>query len=156
MRRADRQVFGEDMNAILLGAKVLRLAMVDDKKPYIVPMNFGAELVDGQFIIYVHAAREGRKIDVLRKNPAVCFEVDGAHALIVGDAACEYGFAYESVIGEGVAEFVEGEAEKIRGLRAIMRHQAGVDVPTFGAAALNAAFVIKISVRTMTGKRCGA
>ena len=48
-----------------------RLACHADGTTYIVPINY---VYDGTYI-YSHSA-EGKKIDMMRKNPEVCFEVD--------------------------------------------------------------------------------
>ena len=67
--------------------------MVDGRRPYVVPMNFGFDLWDGVLELYCHSALEGRKIEILRRNPEVCFEMDCGHKLVEAKAACSYGFA---------------------------------------------------------------
>ena len=77
MRRKDREV--TDLGAIerIIGdCKVLRLGMVDGRRPYVVPLNFGFDLRGGVLELYCHSAPEGRKVEVLRRNPEVCFEMD--------------------------------------------------------------------------------
>ena len=99
MRRKDREV--TDLGAIgrIIGdCKVLRLGMVDGRRPYVVPMNFGFDLRGGVLELYGHSAPEGRKVEILRRNPEVCFEMDCGHKLVEATAACGYGFAYSSVI----------------------------------------------------------
>lgn len=56
----------------VLASQVLgRLACTDGKQPYIVPLTYAynGEYIYGQ-------SRQGMKLDILRKNPNVCFEVD--------------------------------------------------------------------------------
>ena len=66
MRRKEREIKDKkDIERILKDSRVLRLAMVDKDKPYLVPMNFGYR--DGA--LYLHSALEGRKIDLLKKIP---------------------------------------------------------------------------------------
>ncbi|MCC8022982.1 MAG: hypothetical protein LIO46_04280, partial [Clostridiales bacterium] len=90
----------------------------------------------------------------LRKTPRGRADADGAHSLLEGETPCEYSFAYESLIGEGVAEFLEADADKVRGLEAIMRHQADHKVaPEYPPAALRAVAVGRIAVSNWTGKR---
>jgi len=43
--------------------------MIEGKIPYIVPMNFGYEMADGALSLYFHCANEGRKINIIKKNP---------------------------------------------------------------------------------------
>ena len=45
-------------------------------------MNFAYSYEDGQLIIYLHSAKEGKKLDLLRKDDHVCFEMDYDHEMI--------------------------------------------------------------------------
>jgi len=96
------------------------MAMCEDGQPYAVPLNFG---YDGRFI-YFHAAPEGRKIDIIKKNNRVCFEFDILHDIVTGQQACDWGAKYESVIGSGTAEIVDDLKAKKEALEWIM-HQYG-------------------------------
>ena len=55
----------------LLSQAVGRLACTDGKRPYIVPVTY---VYDGKDII--GQAKEGLKLNMMRANPNVCFEVD--------------------------------------------------------------------------------
>jgi len=140
------------MNEILRNAKVARLAMADGDAPYIVPMNFGVEFAEFP-TLYFHCAKEGRKLDILAKNPRVCVCVDGGHRLIEDKEACKFSFAYESVIGDGVAEIVSDRERKVHALDLIMRHQAGIAGFAFSPESVDAVCVIEVRVTGMTGKR---
>jgi nitroimidazol reductase NimA-like FMN-containing flavoprotein (pyridoxamine 5'-phosphate oxidase superfamily) len=155
MRRADREVTRlEEKLAIIEQCKVCRLAMCDGDQPYVIPLNFGYEYRDNVLTLYFHGAHEGRKIDILKKNNAVCFEMDGEHELTVGEKASEYGFNFASIIGFGTLEFIEDKNEKIRGLNFLMKHQTGEDREFFFEdAALNATMVCKVRAEEFTGKR---
>jgi len=99
MRKAEREIKDQrELEDVIRRAEVCRLAMIDDGVPYIVPMNFGYR--DGTF--YFHCAREGRKLDILRKHPRVCFELEADVRLAKGGAPCKWSTSYESVIGWGV------------------------------------------------------
>ena len=82
MRRSDREItdLGEILS-IINDCKVIHLAMVDDGEPYLLPLNFGYACEGGAFSFFCHSAREGRKLDILRKNPTVAFEMDCRGAL---------------------------------------------------------------------------
>jgi nitroimidazol reductase NimA-like FMN-containing flavoprotein (pyridoxamine 5'-phosphate oxidase superfamily) len=155
MRRADREITAAADKLEIIGrSKVCRLGMADGDEPYIVPLNFGYEYAEGILFLYFHSAREGRKTAVLRKNRRVCFEMDGEHRLVEGDAACEYGFSYESVIGVGLAEPVEDRKEKIRVLNLLMKHQTGEDRDfSYQEAQLDRVAVYRLRVESFTGKR---
>jgi nitroimidazol reductase NimA-like FMN-containing flavoprotein (pyridoxamine 5'-phosphate oxidase superfamily) len=156
MRRKDREIRDlRELLEVIGGSRVCRLGMADGENPYVVPLNFGYEYRDGVLWFYFHGAGEGRKIDILKKNNAVCVEVDGGHALVEGeDIACAYGFAFESVIAQGRAEFIEGPAEKIRALNILMRHQTGTDREfNYDQGALGGVCVFQVRVSGFTGKR---
>ena len=59
------------INSILTSQALGRLACVDGKEPYIVPVTYA---YDGNYIY--GQSNEGLKLKILRKNPNVCFEVD--------------------------------------------------------------------------------
>src|SRR5665647_3806679 len=89
----------QKIEEILSKAKFLRLALSDADIPHITPMAFGYK--DNS--IYLHSSQKGEKIDILKKNPKVCFEVDIDADIIVTDDICKYDVCYRSVIGYGQA-----------------------------------------------------
>ncbi len=152
MRRMDRAMpHMEDMLAVISKCKVLRLAIHDDPYPYLVPLNFGYAVEGNNLTFYFHSAKRGRKIDLLLRDPRVCFELDCAHALKEGEIACKYGFYYESVIGTGNVRFLETHEEKAGALTAIMRHQAGRDF-SFGERETAGIHVMALTVEEAMGK----
>ncbi|MDR1832517.1 MAG: pyridoxamine 5'-phosphate oxidase family protein [Fusobacteriaceae bacterium] len=155
MRRSDRAVTEiADLLAILDQCKVCRLAMTDGEAPYLVPLNYGYTWSEGLLTLYFHSARAGRKIDILKKTGVACFEVDCEHGLVEGDAACDYGFTFASVIGVGDVVFLEEKADKIYALNQLMRCQTGVDREyTYHDAHLANTAVYKLVVRDFSGKR---
>jgi nitroimidazol reductase NimA-like FMN-containing flavoprotein (pyridoxamine 5'-phosphate oxidase superfamily) len=162
MRRADREVTNIDEKLeIIARCKVCRLGMIDETagalEPYIVPLNFGYEYAGGVLYLYFHGAGEGRKVSVLKNNAAsrpVCFEMDGAHQLVQGPQDCNYSYKYESVIGTGVVEFLDGREGKIRGLKLLMRHQTGEDRDfTFDDTTLGRTTVFRLRAGEWSAKR---
>ena len=149
MRKADREIKDPgELEDIIRRAEVCRLAMVDDGEPYIVPLNFGYR--DGS--LYFHCAREGRKLDILRKNPKVCFELETDVHLVKGEKACQWSTSFESVIGWGTATFVLDEKEVKEGLEILMSHYT--DGPyDFDPRSLSLTALITVKVERMTGKR---
>ena len=74
MRRADREVTDVDgMIDIIDHCKVCHIALMDGEWPYIVAMNFAYRYENDQLVIYLHSAKEGKKLDLLRKDDHVCF-----------------------------------------------------------------------------------
>ncbi len=150
MRRKDRELTNKaDIEAVLKKAFVCHLGLADGDQPYVVPMNYGYE--DGH--IYLHGAAEGRKIDVIRKNNKVCFEMETFQSEIVkgGDQPCDWGTAFRSVIGFGTAKLLENSEEKIRALNIIVKAHDDRDF-TFPEAMLKMTAVIDITISEMTGK----
>ena len=153
MRRKDRQI--TDVNSILMivsKAKILHLGLFDDGYPYIVPLHYGYEYSDGCLVFFLHCAKEGHKLDLIKENPNVCIELECDIELISGDdIPCKYGSTYSSVIGQGRAELVSDEKEKVRGLELLMKNQTGQDFEIDGNMA-SAVEVIKIVVPHFSAK----
>lgn len=151
--RREREV--TDINeiiAILDKAKVLHLGLVDGDEPYVVPMNYGYTLQNGKLTVYLHGALTGRKLDLMKVNPKVFFELDCDIVPFEGKTACNYGITYASVMGRGKAVIVEDTAEKVKGLQVLMKTQTGRDFDiTEKMAAIVA--VIRIDVSDFTAKK---
>lgn len=153
MRRKDREITDRAaIRDIITRSGICRVGMVVEGMPYIVPLNHGLVEQDDRMALYFHSAREGKKLDVIRINPHVCFEMDCGHALVgEGDVGCKYSYAYESVMGEGVMTIVDDEAEKAEGLSAIMRTQTGKEF-AFTAEQTKAVAVMRLDVTKLSAK----
>lgn len=151
MRRKDREVTDiQNILSIIDECKVIRLAMIDGAKPYIVPLSFGYAYDNGSLTFYCHSAKEGRKLDILRKNNVVAFELDCRGSLHVGSEPCRYSYYYASVLGEGTAEFLRG-SEKCSGMTSLMRHMAGRE-DLFTEEMLQNVEIIAIRVSSLSAK----
>ncbi len=154
MRRANREVKNKsELINIIEGCKTCRMGMIDDGKPYVVPLNFGYKIVDSVITIYLHSAKEGRKIEILTKNNTVCIEMDRMNELITGENGCDYSCYFESFIGEGQAVILENAEAKIDALNAIMKHQTGRDDFSYDLRVLDKTLIIAIELNHYTGKR---
>jgi len=153
MRRKDKLVTDvEILHRVIEKAEVCRLGVVEDSKPYIVPLSFG---FDGTHI-YVHSAKEGRKVDILQKNNRVCVEFEQDVSLLKGKKACGYGLRYLTVICHGTAETVHDVDEKNYALNQLMKHYEPEWSPySFTEQELSSVLVFKITVEEMTGKVSG-
>ena len=153
MRRKDREITDiETIRAILDKAKVLHLAMIDGARPYVVPMNYGYALADGRLTLYLHSAKEGRKLDVLRKNDRVAFVLEtDVSPISGGEIPCKYGASYASVMGEGKAVFLTDPAEKAAGLQILMRAQTGRDF-IITEVMTESVTVLRVDVETYAAK----
>ena len=90
-------------------------------RPYVVPVCFGYE---GD-ILYFHSAPRGRKLDILRRNSAVCFEFDVDCEVVPAKSACGWSMRFRSVVGFGDASLVEDPEEKRKALDVIMGQYGG-------------------------------
>ena len=153
MRRKDREITdGRRIDEIILSCDCLRLGMTDGCEAYIVPLNFGFTHEAEKRSFYMHCAPEGRKIDLLRKNSRVGFELDTGHAVNAGESACGYSFRFQSVIGTGTVSFVAEPKDKEVALRQIMRHYAGEADWRFDSRALDAVTILRMDVETLACK----
>lgn len=155
MRRKDREVTGRDnIEAILKACKVCRIAMIAEGKPYVIPMNFGYEWDENGLILYFHSGLKGKKIDALRADPHVCFEMDVEQGVIEGgDVACKYSYAFSSIIGEGSMQFAENNEQKRHGFDKIMQHLTGRDGWTYSDAHLSVAEVFFVRADSLEASR---
>lgn len=153
MRRKDREITEtEEILKIIDTCKVCRIAMQDKDEIYIVPMNFGYIYEDDRLVLFFHSAAEGRKIEVLKRQKKVGFEMDCEHRLITAESACGYGYSFASIIGNGQVEFIEQTDDKIRALKELMKHQTGQDFE-FDHKMIQSVTAFKIVSTTFSGKR---
>ena len=156
MRRKDREVTDPVKIAdIISRCTCCRIGFCDDGEVYIVPLNFGYEIKDNSYTFYFHGAKEGRKIDLIRKNPEVGFEMDTDLTVYVSgefEAACDYTARFQSVIGNGVLSIVSEPEEKKLGLSLLMEHSTGKREWSFHEKMLEAVAVFKLEVTKLSCK----
>lgn len=152
MTKRERQVtdLGE-IARILEAGKVLHLGLAVDNEPYVVPMNYGHTFEDGKLTLYLHSALRGKKLDMIRANPRVFFEIDCDRMPFDGKLPCQYGMVYSSLMGRGTATLVEDAEEKIRAMVHLMKTQTGKDF-TFDEKLVSIVAVIRIDVEEYTAK----
>lgn len=136
---------------ILEKSKILHLGLVDDRMPYIVPMNYGYIMEGDKPVIYLHGATKGYKLDVMHKNPICCFEMECEVTPFEGKIACQYGTSYYSLMGRGKAIIVEDVEEKIRAMSILMKTQTSKDF-AFNDKLVSIVSVIRIDVSEYTAK----
>jgi len=156
MRKKEREITQRtEIDAILAGSPVCRIAFAVAGEPYLVPLSHGYD-ADAN-ALYVHTAVEGRKIACIEANPRVCFEVERDVRVKAGDErGCSWGLFYESVVGYGTFRELTDPVERDRALRCIMRQQSGRDDAwTFAPKVLDLTRVWAIEIESVTGKRSG-
>ena len=153
MRRKDREVTDlMKIENIISQCTCCRIGFHDYEEVYIVPLNFGYEAKDGTYIFYFHGAKEGRKIDLIKKNPIVGFEMDTNYALNEADLACGYSARFQSIIGNGVVSIVTEINEKKLGLSLLMEHNTKKQNWHFDEKMIDAVTVFKLAVKKMSCK----
>ena len=152
MRRKDKQINDDtSLGEILRKADVCRVAMCDGDEPYLVPVNFGYR----DRALFIHSAREGRKIEILSRNNRVCFEAETDVEILRGDSACDWGARYRSVIGTGRASFLKDRKEKEEALVINLQTNSGAGGHSYHPAKVDAITVIRIDIETLCGKKSG-
>ena len=151
MRRAEKEITdGKEIAAIMEKAAVCRIALTDGDYPYIVPVNF---VVHGNFL-YIHSSPEGRKIELLRKNNRVCFEMDIDVEIVPRETPCFCSARYLSVIGFGRARFLDTDDEKSAALNFLTQKYIG-GFFSYEGGALGKLAVIEIEIEKLSGKKSG-
>lgn len=151
MRRDEREITdSREIDELLRQGRVMHIALCIDNVPFMVPVFY----VWNGTVLYFHSARGGSKIEILKRNNAICFSVMQYQGVIEDPLACNYEARHRTVIGLGSAHFVNDDAEKIAVLHQLM---AGFTDKTFTfpAASLKATQVIRIDIDSIKGKQHG-
>ncbi|GAB7081842.1 pyridoxamine 5'-phosphate oxidase family protein [Megalodesulfovibrio paquesii] len=148
MRKEKRAIRDNaQVEALLKQCTTMQLGLWDGEEPYAVTVNFG--YADG--CIYFHSAREGRKMDCIRKNGLVSFITVVESELVRAEKACGYSTFYKSVSGFGRAEELTDAEEKAQALDVIMAHHEG-PVRTYDARVLERTAVVRVTLEKLIGK----
>ncbi len=152
MRQAKKEMKDTGVLVHLLStAHVGRIGTIGrEGYPMVKPLNFAYH--DRR--IYFHSAREGEKMDDIKRDNRVCFEVDLPIALVRSDGnPCRASYLYRSVIIRGRATIVEDRAEKVFGLGCLMeKYQPEGGYGDFTEEKLAITDVVRIDIEEMTGK----
>ena len=147
MRRKEREVKDKSkIDEIIKNCQICHLGLNDDGRVYIVPLNFGFVNENNKRILYFHSAKEGKKIDLIKKNGYAGFQMDTSYKLVTGEKACDYTANFQSIIGGGKISVVCDESEKILGLTALMNGTVCKKDWEFNGKWFNAVCVIKLEI----------
>ncbi|PRR76946.1 Pyridoxamine 5'-phosphate oxidase [Clostridium liquoris] len=171
MRRKDREMNRKFGLEVIDKSTYGVLSMVDnDNKSYSIPLSIAR---DGN-TLYFHSAMDGRKVEILEKNPKVSVvfvgetkipeiysneelnEIlkDESKAGMLGSKV--FTTQFESAIVVGKVRLVEDEEEKVRGLRLICEKYVPTKMAYFPIAAkagLKGTNVYSIEIEEITAKR---
>jgi uncharacterized protein len=158
MRRRHCEITEErEIARILSSTNIGRMATNGaDGYPYITPVNF----VNLEGKVYFHCAPEGEKLENLKRDPRVCFEVDVPLAYLDSGLdperrPCTLHQLYHCVIIRGFARILPEGSRKVAALNALVaKHEGTTDsdsvhekMPAFGLCK-----VVEIEPVSITGK----
>jgi nitroimidazol reductase NimA-like FMN-containing flavoprotein (pyridoxamine 5'-phosphate oxidase superfamily) len=158
MRRKDREIVDPaEIAKIMSNAQVGRIGLSMSGQPYVVPVNFAFD----RERIYFHCADTGMKLDFLRTNPRVCFEVDENLGTQPGPVPWLFGTAYRSVIAFGTARILTDTEEKTMATTLITTKFAGKEmanmitpklIERYRSSLGSRLLLVEIKVESITGK----
>ena len=152
MRRNDKEIQDRQiMEEVLTKSFICRIAMMDRDQPYIVPLNYG--YLNGS--IYIHGAAEGKKLELLRKNNRVCFEIEQHAEIIKSDSPCGWSTRYRSIIGYGTIDFITDFDQKKQGLDIIMAHYGKTENIVYNDSQVQSIVILRLKINQMTCKQSG-
>lgn len=144
MRRTDREITDpEEIMGALGRFKSCTLGINSDGRIRLVPMCFG---YSGN-CLYFHSSPEGEKMDMLKRNPSVVFEMSRILAVVGTDD-----IYYESVLGEGEVEFLKAVEEKRLGMAVLLMSFSG-SRQEVSDISLEGTCVFRVRITGMTMKR---
>ena len=170
MRRKDSAMSKEFAMNIIDKARYGVLSMIDENKPYGVPLSI---VRDGD-ILYFHSAMDGRKVQTLEKNSRVSVAFIGEVKIpenftkdkldeIAKDSSkaaqlisSVFTTEFESAIVTGDVILVQGKKEKIKAMKLICEKYTPSKMEYFDVA-INAGIsrtnVFRINIEDITAKR---
>jgi len=122
-----------------------------DGWPMVKPLNFAYH--EGS--IYFHCALEGEKLDDIRRDNRVCFEVDLPLAYVKGtpENPCRAEYLYRSVIIRGRALIVSEREERLLALDLLMgKYQPEGGFGPYPEDKLALTCIVRIDIEDMSGK----
>ncbi len=150
MRKTNQEIKDPKIiEEILASSIICRIAMIDGDRPYLLPFNYGYK----DNCIYIHSALKGKKLDVLRKNNSVCFEIEHKSEILKGKTACKWTTVYRSVIGYGKIDILDDFDEKITGLKIIMKQHGAPSLIRFNPSHVDRMLILKLIISNLSAKQ---
>ena len=151
MRRKNKEINDQKLiEEILLKSEICRLGIITNDVPYIVPVNYGYK----DNTIYIHSAPEGRKIELIKKNNRVSFEIEYRYEVIREGKSCDWTTKFRSLMGKGTIDILTNHDEKVKGLDILME-QHGKSNNSYKQKLLDFVVILKLKIEELTGKQSG-
>jgi nitroimidazol reductase NimA-like FMN-containing flavoprotein (pyridoxamine 5'-phosphate oxidase superfamily) len=145
------EMSGAECSAALSQAKVGRLACAHDNQPYVLPLNFA---FDGGSYLYCFTTL-GQKIDWMRSNPLVCFEIDAVKNHNHWSSVIVFG-SYEELPDRPEYEIARRNAYKFLQQRVMWWEPAYVSQEHRDNPHSLSPIVFRIKIENVTGHRANA
>jgi uncharacterized protein len=137
------------LEEILSKSKICRLGIMDQDLPYVLPFNYGYR----NKCIYIHSASEGKKIDLLKKNNKVCFEIEYNAEIVKDDKSCKWATKYRSIVGYSEVDIITDFEAKKQALDIIMQHNGSTVINIYEDKQVEAIVILKVRITNLTGKQ---
>lgn len=151
MRRNDKKITEtEEIEELLLNQKIGRLGTSFNDRPYITPVNY--VFIGGK--IYIHSTiGPSHKLDNIRSNPNVCFEIEDVKEVLIKEPICASSVMYRSVIIFGTARIVPDNPSKKEALTKMVEKYTGEPFhDTFTDSILGRVAILEITIEEITAK----
>ncbi len=150
MRRKDKEItLPEEIQQILKSNNICRISYAEKNIPYITVMNYGYS----NNKLYFHCANEGRKLNIIKSNNFICFEISDSIDLKKGEFACDFTISFRSLIGYGKMEIVNNFEEKEKALNILMNQLTGKNKWTYEEKMINGVTILCLEIQSVTGKK---
>ena len=117
LRRKDREITDPGhIDRILMGGRFVTIALADGAMPYVVTLSYGYDAAAGRLCF--HAAKAGRKLDIMARNPVASATV----ILDLGYRAGECAHSYESVVMSGTLSAIHDPDDARAAMRVLVGH----------------------------------
>ena len=152
MRKQDKEITEKGIiQEILEKSEICRLGLVDNTEAYIVPTNYAYE----NGIIYIHSAPSGRKIELIKRNNRVSFEIEYSSEIIKSEIPCKWTTRYRSVMGKGTIVTENNPESKKKGLDLIMIKYGAEMELNYKEKELSGMIILKLTIDSAIGKQSG-
>jgi nitroimidazol reductase NimA-like FMN-containing flavoprotein (pyridoxamine 5'-phosphate oxidase superfamily) len=143
----------DEINKIIQSCKTCFLAISENNKPYVLPMNFALEMDT----VILHSAQSGRMWEALKTNPNVCINWTLGEELAWQNerVGCSYRVKSKSVLVEGAVEFIDDYDEKYRLLTILMSQYSEREFK-FNTPAVKNVGILKVHIEKISAKEFGA
>lgn len=150
LRRQDRQMDVLSAVELLKNGEYGILSMITEEgEPYGIPISYAW---DGEKSVYIHAAREGKKLRCIEKNNSISFCVIGRTNVMPEKFSTEY----ESIVLSGKVYIVGGEEERMKALLLLVEKYSPVfstEGKEYAERSIMKTEIIRLEISEWSGKK---